>query len=68
MQLLRGLWADSTRGIATSWAQFRGIFVSDICAAASLVSPVLRVPLLEVKVYFGLNSGINTGNNSAFRG
>ncbi|XP_058483844.1 uncharacterized protein LOC131459867 [Solea solea] len=34
-----GLRAHSTRGIATSWALFRGVSVRDICAAASWASP-----------------------------
>ncbi|KAK7880711.1 hypothetical protein WMY93_032661 [Mugilogobius chulae] len=35
----QGLRAHSTRGVATSWALFRGISVQDICAAASWASP-----------------------------
>ncbi|XP_056316727.1 LOW QUALITY PROTEIN: uncharacterized protein LOC130231264 [Danio aesculapii] len=34
-----GLRAHSSRGIATSWALFRGISVRDICKAASWSSP-----------------------------
>ncbi|XP_058879441.1 uncharacterized protein LOC131737040, partial [Acipenser ruthenus] len=33
------LKAHSTRGMATSWALFRGVPVSDICAAASWATP-----------------------------
>lgn len=35
----QGLRAHSTRGVATSWALFRGVSVGDICAAASWASP-----------------------------
>ncbi|XP_055053994.2 uncharacterized protein [Misgurnus anguillicaudatus] len=34
-----GLRAHSTRGMATSWALFKGVSVQDICAAASWASP-----------------------------
>ena len=34
-----GLRAHSTRGIATSWALFKGVSVQDICAAASWATP-----------------------------
>lgn len=34
-----GLRAHSTRGVATSWALFRGVSVQDICAAASWATP-----------------------------
>lgn len=34
-----GLRAHSTRGIATSWALFRGVSMEDICAAASWTTP-----------------------------
>ncbi|KAL3979316.1 patched 2 [Sarotherodon galilaeus] len=34
-----GLRAHSTRGVATSWALFRGVSVQDICAAASWGMP-----------------------------
>ena len=33
------LRAHSTRGVATSWALFRGLSVTDICAAASWATP-----------------------------
>lgn len=35
----KGLRAHSTRGMATSWALFRGISIQEICAAASWSSP-----------------------------
>nr|XP_055041679.1 uncharacterized protein LOC129429181 [Misgurnus anguillicaudatus] len=35
LQPPRGLRAHSTRGMATSWALFRGVSVQDICSAAS---------------------------------
>lgn len=34
-----GLRAHSTRGLAASWALFRGLSVQDICAAASWSTP-----------------------------
>ena len=34
-----GLRAHSTRGMATSWALFKGVSVQDICKAASWASP-----------------------------
>ncbi|KAJ8380689.1 hypothetical protein SKAU_G00014670 [Synaphobranchus kaupii] len=39
LQVPDGLWAHSTRGMATSWALFRGVSVQDICAAASWATP-----------------------------
>lgn len=39
LQPPQGLRAHSTRGMATSWALFRGVSVQDICAAASWASP-----------------------------
>ena len=39
LQAPEGLKAHSTRGMATSWALFRGVSVQDICAAASWSSP-----------------------------
>lgn len=35
-----GLRAHSTRGMATSWALFRGVSIEEICAAASWASPL----------------------------
>ncbi|XP_073320639.1 uncharacterized protein [Pagrus major] len=35
----QGVRAHSTRGMAASWALFKGVSVSDICTAASLSSP-----------------------------
>nr|XP_055071026.1 uncharacterized protein LOC129451681 [Misgurnus anguillicaudatus] len=35
----KGLRAHSTRGMATSWALFKGISIQEICAAASWSSP-----------------------------
>ncbi|KAL6479143.1 hypothetical protein MHYP_G00125760 [Metynnis hypsauchen] len=37
-QLPEGLRAHSTRGMATSWALFRGVSVLDLCTAASWAS------------------------------
>lgn len=34
-----GLRAHSTRGMATSWALFKGVFIQDICAVGSWLSP-----------------------------
>lgn len=34
-----GLRAHSTRGMATSWALFKGVSIQDICAAESWASP-----------------------------
>lgn len=39
LQPPEGLRAHSTRGMATSWALFKGTSVRDICAAASWASP-----------------------------
>ena len=39
LQPPHGLRAHSTRGMATSWALFRGVSVLDICAAASWATP-----------------------------
>ncbi|XP_026133283.1 uncharacterized protein LOC113112099 [Carassius auratus] len=39
MQPPGGIRAHSTRGIATSWALFRGVSLKDICSAASWASP-----------------------------
>ena len=39
LQPPHGLRAHSTRGMATSWALFRGVSVHDICAAASWATP-----------------------------
>ena len=39
LQPPQGLRAHSTRGMATSWALFRGVSVQDICAAASWATP-----------------------------
>lgn len=39
LPLPHGVRAHSTRGMATSWALFKGVSVSDICAAASWSSP-----------------------------
>ncbi|KAJ8333524.1 hypothetical protein SKAU_G00415320 [Synaphobranchus kaupii] len=39
LQVPDGLRAHSTRGMATSWALFRGVSVQDICAAASWATP-----------------------------
>ena len=45
-----GLRAHSTRGLAASWALFRGVSVRDICAAASWSSPLtfVRFYMLDV--------------------
>ena len=34
-----GVRAHSTRGVAASWALFRGVSVGDVCAAVSWSSP-----------------------------
>ncbi|XP_063350743.2 uncharacterized protein LOC134642723 [Pelmatolapia mariae] len=39
LALPHGVRAHSTRGMATSWALFKGVPVADICAAASWASP-----------------------------
>ncbi|XP_047229391.1 uncharacterized protein LOC124872980, partial [Girardinichthys multiradiatus] len=46
----RGVRAHSTRGIATSWALFRGVPMSDICAAASWSSPHTFVKFYRLDV------------------
>ena len=45
-----GLRAHSTRGLAASWALFRGVSVQDICAAASWSLPLTfdRFYMLDV--------------------
>lgn len=40
LQPPEGLQAHSTRGLAASWALFRGVFLQDVCAAASWSSPL----------------------------
>lgn len=40
VQVPAGLWAHSTRGLATSWALFKGVSIQDICTAASWSSPL----------------------------
>ena len=40
LQVPTGLRAHSTRGLATSWALFKGVSIQDICAAASWSSPL----------------------------
>ena len=39
VQPLGGIRAHSTRGLAPSWALFRGVPLQDICSAASWASP-----------------------------
>ena len=39
LQAPQCLRAHSTRGMATSWALFRGVSVKEICAAASWATP-----------------------------
>ncbi|KAK0156393.1 hypothetical protein N1851_000309 [Merluccius polli] len=39
LQPPQGLRAHSTRGMATSWALFRGVSMQDICAAVSWATP-----------------------------
>lgn len=39
LPLPHGVRAHSTRGMATSWALFKGVPISDVCAAASWSSP-----------------------------
>ena len=48
--LLSGVRAHSTRGLAESWAMFKGLTKEDICAAASRASPhtVVRFYRLDV--------------------
>ena len=45
-----GLRAHSTRGLAASWALFRGVSVQDICAAASWSSPLTFVRFYRLDV------------------
>ncbi len=49
----RSLWAHSTRGMATSWALFRGISVSDIRAAVSWPSPHTFIQLYRLSPWCG---------------
>ena len=39
MQPPAGLRAHSTRGMAASWALFKGVSIQDVCTAASWSSP-----------------------------
>ena len=45
-----GLREHSTRGLAASWALFRGVSVQDICAAASWSSPLTFVRFHKLDV------------------
>lgn len=39
VQMPSGVHADFTRGMAASWALFKGVSVEDVCSAASWASP-----------------------------
>ncbi|XP_050972479.1 uncharacterized protein LOC127169281 [Labeo rohita] len=45
-----GLRAHSTRGLASSWAWFKGVSIRDICAAASWASPHTFVRFYKLDV------------------
>ncbi len=59
-----GLRAHSTRGIATSWALFKGISVGDICVAASWTFPhtFIRFYLLYVTATSLAQAGLKVGS------
>lgn len=46
----QGLRAHSTRGLAASWALFRGVSIQDICAAACWSSPLTFVRFYRLDV------------------
>ncbi|XP_034065716.1 uncharacterized protein LOC117542252, partial [Gymnodraco acuticeps] len=50
LQAPTGLRAHSTRGLATSWALFKGVSIQDICAAASWSSPLTFVRFYRLDV------------------
>ncbi|KAK5930341.1 hypothetical protein CgunFtcFv8_026581 [Champsocephalus gunnari] len=50
LQAPLGLRAHSTRGLATSWALFKGVSIQDICAAASWSSPLTFVRFYRLDV------------------
>ncbi|XP_010773556.1 uncharacterized protein, partial [Notothenia coriiceps] len=50
LQAPPGLRAHSTRGLATSWALFKGVSIQDICAAASWSSPLTFVRFYRLDV------------------
>ncbi len=52
-----GVWANSTRGVASSWAWSSGVAIEEICVAAGWASPStfarfysLDVPALQARV------------------
>ena len=45
-----GIRAHSTRGLATSWALFRGVSLQDVCSAASWASPHTFVRYYQLDV------------------
>lgn len=59
-----GLRTHSTRCMATLWALFKGIFVGDICAAASWASPhtFIRFYRLDVTVPSMAHAVLNVGS------
>lgn len=59
-----GLKAHSTRGMATSWALFKGVSVGDICAAASWASPhtFIRFYRLDVTAPSMAHAVLNVGS------
>ncbi|KAK5900670.1 hypothetical protein CgunFtcFv8_025612 [Champsocephalus gunnari] len=50
LQAPSGLRAHWTRGLATSWALFKGVSIQDICAAASWSSPLTYVRFYRLDV------------------
>ena len=50
LQAPTGLRAHSTRGLATSWALFKGVSIQDIYAAASWSSPLTFVRFYRLDV------------------
>ncbi len=64
LPLPQGGRAHSTRGMTTSWALFKEVSLSDICAAASWSSPhtFVRFYLLDVTATSVAHSGLSAGS------
>ena len=65
LPLPQGVRAHSTRGMAASWALFKGVSVSDICAAASWSSPntFVRFYRLDVTAPSVAHSVLSSGSS-----
>ena len=72
LQAPTGLHSRSTRGLATSWALFKGVSIQDICAATSWSSPLTFVRFYRLDVsapsvaHAVLGSGFALGQSSTY--